>query len=77
MTNTIIRLSQVKAVTGLSRSSIYKRIADRSFPRQVQLGPRSVGWLEREVDAWLAGCVAARDEGITRRPQRQGPKSAE
>ncbi|MCB1943977.1 MAG: AlpA family transcriptional regulator, partial [Candidatus Accumulibacter sp.] len=48
----------VKARTGLSRSTIYLRIADGSFPRPVSLGPRAVGWLESEVDDWLASRVA-------------------
>ena len=56
----ILRLDQVKEKTGLSRSSIYSFTKDGSFPMGVHLGPRAVGWLESEVDAWLAGCVAAR-----------------
>ena len=53
--NTILRLPQVKARTGLSRSTIYARIAKGAFPKPVQLGgPRAVGWVEAQVDHWIA-----------------------
>jgi prophage regulatory protein len=54
MAHSILRLPTVKARTGLSRSTIYLRISLGIFPRPVSLGPRAVGWLESEVDAWLA-----------------------
>lgn len=57
MANAILRLPFVKARTGLSRSTIYLRIAAGSFPKPVSLGSRAVGWLESEIDAWLASCV--------------------
>jgi prophage regulatory protein len=50
---TILRRKQVQVRTGLSRSSIYKRVAEGSFPRQVSLGARAVGWLESEVNDWV------------------------
>ena len=50
---TILRLKHVKARTGLSRSTIYQRIKEGSFPAQVSLGPRAVGWLETDIGAWI------------------------
>ena len=44
MPQIILRLQGVLARTGLSRSSIYKRIGEGTFPRQVQLGIRACGW---------------------------------
>lgn len=53
-TNNILRLPQVKARTGLSRSTIYSRVAQGSFPKPVPLGgPRAVGWVEAQVDSWI------------------------
>lgn len=49
----IMRLPEVKAVTGLSRSTIYFRMALGTFPKQVCLGGRAVGWLEDEIQDWL------------------------
>jgi prophage regulatory protein len=54
MTNhRILRLPDVRAITGLSRSTIYLRIARGEFPRPVELGGPAVGWLEAEVQEWL------------------------
>jgi prophage regulatory protein len=50
----VLRLPDVKARTGLSRSSIYAYIKDGKFPHHIALGERSVGWYESEVDAWVA-----------------------
>ena len=49
----IMRLPEVKAITGLSRSTIYFRIGLGTFPKQVSLGGRAVGWLEEEIQDWL------------------------
>ncbi len=57
MAITILRLPAVKARTGLSRSTIYLRIAEGTFPKPVSLGARAVGWLEADIDYWLALCV--------------------
>lgn len=53
MSHTILRLPAVKQSTGLSRSTIYQRVADGGFPKPVSLGDRAVGWLEHEVQEWL------------------------
>jgi len=63
---TIIRRKQVEARTGLSRSTIYVRVADGSFPAPVKLGARAVGWVASEVDAFLAHCVAQRDAKVAK-----------
>jgi prophage regulatory protein len=53
MTHTILRLPSVKTRIGLSRSSIYLRIAEGTFPKPVSLGLRAVGWLESDIEEWL------------------------
>ena len=60
---TILRRNQVEDRTGLSRSTIYLRIHEGTFPRPISLGARAVGWLEHEIEAWLAACIEARDSG--------------
>ena len=62
MTHTILRLPGVKARTGLSRSTIYLRVAQGTFPRPVSLGGRAVGWLEAEVQSWLERRIEASRE---------------
>lgn len=53
MATAILRLPDVKARTGLSRSSIYLRISEDRFPKPISLGGRAVGWIEAEVNDWL------------------------
>jgi prophage regulatory protein len=57
----ILRLKKVKDRTGLSRSTIYLRIQQGTFPRPISLGARAVGWLENEIEAWLMSCLENRD----------------
>lgn len=59
MADTILRLPFVKARTGLSRSTIYLRIAAGSFPKPISLGSRAVGWLAAEIDGWVTSRVEA------------------
>ncbi|HUX72365.1 MAG TPA: AlpA family transcriptional regulator [Steroidobacteraceae bacterium] len=54
MATAILRLPLVKARTGLSRSTIYQRVGAGTFPKPVNLGVRAVGWLEAEIEGWLA-----------------------
>jgi prophage regulatory protein len=63
MTHTILRLPVVKATTGLSRSTIYLRVAQGTFPQPVRLGERAVGWLEAEVQEWLQRRIDASRKG--------------
>jgi prophage regulatory protein len=53
MALTILRLPAVKQCTGLSRSTIYLRVSQGTFPQPVGLGGRSVGWLQHEVEEWV------------------------
>ena len=55
----ILRLPDVKRSTGLSRSTIYLRIAQGTFPKPVSLGGRAVGWLEAEIQEWLQRQIEA------------------
>lgn len=53
MARVILKLPGVKARTGLSRSTIYLRIADGTFPDSISLGARAVGWLESDIEEWI------------------------
>jgi prophage regulatory protein len=57
----VLRLSAVIERTGKPKSSIYADMAKGSFPKPVPLGDKAVGWLEDEVDDWLAARIAERD----------------
>lgn len=49
-----IRLAEVKRITGLATSTIYRMASLGKFPRQVKLGERSVAWVRTEVMEWSA-----------------------
>ncbi|MEZ0019812.1 helix-turn-helix transcriptional regulator [Sinorhizobium fredii] len=67
MVQTILRLPEVIRATGYSEKAIYKKLADAQddFPRPVKLGPRAVGWLESEIEAWQLARIEARDTGAS------------
>jgi prophage regulatory protein len=54
MTNRVLRRRDVEALTGLSRATIYRHLRAGTFPRPIRLTDRLVGWLERDIEAWLA-----------------------
>lgn len=55
----VIRLPEVKQRTGLSRSSIYRLMAEASFPQSCKLGERIIGWVEADIERWLAEKIAS------------------
>lgn len=59
MSNTerIIRLKTVLARTGLSRSTLYRKIAEGTFPPQVRISIHGAGWHESAVSSWIADPV--------------------
>ena len=57
----IIRLKDVIDSTGLARSTIYKYIAEGTFPKPVSLGDRCVGWVDSEVHDWILARIEERD----------------
>jgi prophage regulatory protein len=59
MATAILRLPIVKARTGLSRSTIYLRVSEGTFPKPVSLGGRAVGWIESEIQQWLEQRIEA------------------
>jgi len=56
----LVRLPDVKEITGLSRSSVYAKIADGSFPQPIPIGKRAVAWIEGEVQDWIERQIARR-----------------
>ncbi|WP_371435405.1 AlpA family transcriptional regulator [Polaromonas sp.] len=58
----VLRLPAVINRVGLSRSSIYNRQRSGAFPRPVKLGPRAVGFIEQEIEAWICNARDLREE---------------
>ena len=47
-------------MTGMGKTFIYDRMRDGAFPKQIQLGSRTVVWNEQEVTKWMADRMASR-----------------
>lgn len=62
----ILRIKQVTAVIGMSRSSIYEMMKssskyfDPDFPAPIHLSQSAIGWVEHEIEAWLQSKMVAR-----------------
>jgi prophage regulatory protein len=57
----LIRIAEVKKLTGLSAASIYRKIATRDFPRQVSIGATARAWPLSEIQAWINRLMSERD----------------
>jgi len=55
----ILRLKQTINKTGLSRSSIYSMMKSGQFPKSYRLSARAVGWLESDIDSFIASKISA------------------
>ena len=57
MNTNFLRLPEVIKRTGLSRSTIYKSINENQFPESIRLGPKSVAWVDSDIQEWQDGKI--------------------
>ena len=57
----LLRISDVRRLTGLSDSAIYRGVQRGTFPRPLKLSERSSAWVEGEIREWIASRIAERD----------------
>lgn len=67
----IIRLRTVLDRTGLSRSTVYRKIAEGTFPSQVRISVHGAGWRESAINRWIADPVGYREEIADQAAQTQ------
>lgn len=58
----LLRLEKVMELTGKTRNQIYISMRKGKFPKPVKIGERAAAWVRAEVQTWIAGRIAARDE---------------
>ena len=58
----LVKLEEVKLLTGLGKTTIYELISDGTFPRPKQTSQRRVAWRESEVREWLEGVQPTQPE---------------
>ncbi len=68
----ILRFPEVARRTGISRTTIWRRERANDFPRRVILGPNSTGWIEEEIDQW----IASRPRGLSSQPDKKDSATA-
>ena len=61
----LLRLPEVRAKVGISRSEIYRLVSLKRFPTPVPLGERLIAWRSDEINTWIAERIALRDEQAT------------
>lgn len=55
----LLRLSDVKNITGLSRSSLYQMMNKGSFPKSINIGSRAIAWTDASVQEWIESRINA------------------
>ncbi|MEZ8882513.1 AlpA family transcriptional regulator [Vibrio sp. 10N.222.54.F6] len=55
-----LKIKEVITKTALSRSSIYRKMSEGSFPKPVPIGERAVAWVDSDVEEWMKECVKQR-----------------
>ena len=70
-----LRIREIERRTGLSRSTIYKKMAAGTFPRpEAQVGTRNVRWIESDITKWMQSCLRAQRVKANQEKQRPKPK---
>lgn len=61
----ILRMRTVLERTGLSRSTLYRKMRDGTFPNQVRISEHCCGWRESAINRWIADPVSYRENSIS------------
>jgi prophage regulatory protein len=64
----IIRIRTVLARTGLSRSTLYRKMNEGTFPSQVRISIHGAGWRESAINRWIEDPVGWRPDSQAKRP---------
>lgn len=59
-----LRLDEVLHTTGIGRNTVYRRIKEGTFPKQVRIGPNSVAWRQSDISQWMAGAKPSSDQSV-------------
>ncbi|KYC21849.1 AlpA family transcriptional regulator [Pseudomonas sp. ABFPK] len=59
-----LRLDEVLHVTGIGRNTVYRRIREGTFPKQVKIGPNSVAWRQSDITQWMTSFGPSDDQSV-------------
>lgn len=60
----LLRLDEVLHVTGMGRNTVYRRIREGTFPKQVKIGPNSVAWRQSDIAQWMSSLTPSDDQSV-------------
>ena len=64
----ILRMRTVLDSTGLSRSTLYRKMKNGTFPNQVRISEHCCGWRESAINRWMADSMSYREDGPANAP---------
>jgi len=73
----ILRVRTVLERTGLSRSTLYRKMREGTFPNQVQLSEHCCGWRESAISRWIADPMSYREDQVGHVPEKSVARSAQ
>ena len=59
MSLSLLKIHKVCERTALARSTVYSKIANKTFPEPIKTGARGVAWVETEIEAWIREQIEA------------------
>ncbi|BCD83642.1 DNA-binding protein [Pseudomonas solani] len=59
-----LRLGDVLVITGLARTTVYRRMSEGTFPKQVRIGLKSVAWRQSDIAQWMSNPTASGDQSV-------------
>lgn len=68
----ILRLPTVLNRTGLSRSTLYRKVQDGTFPKQIPISTRCAGWRESAINEWMKNPIFYRVEDTQKQRASEG-----
>jgi prophage regulatory protein len=72
MAEKLLRLPEVCQDCGISKSTVWLRVKNGTFPRPVKHGARCTRWIESEIENWKRSLIEARDGPKTKPGKRRG-----
>lgn len=59
-----LRIKEVLILTGIGRNTVYRRIREGTFPKQVKIGPNSVAWRQSDITQWMTSFDPSEDQSV-------------
>lgn len=58
----LIGIAEVRRISHLSESAVYRAVTSGAFPKPIKLGPKTSRWIRLEIENWFATKIAERHQ---------------